>query len=273
MHTYLVLDLNFLRSDSLKEMLHSQPELKFVLPDLAFFETAKSSNRELTIKLNLEAISLAPNRVYVSRALSDCLYYELHNRLPVVGHMINQDATKFARKLLNAIATGVSNAEYVQVIADTHNHLPAMRRDYLDHDANKIRSMDLVTETKQSMTPDFASRLRGLRVTTEEKIDFILAKAPSLLVGVLKDNDFSLEKANRLLRQKPMLLRYFFVKLWACLCWEEQGRIECLGAAKVTNDLIDHEYVLTATFFHGILSNEPAVNDAYAAVNQLLARF
>ena len=69
-----------------------------------------------------------------------------------------------------------------------------------------------------------------------------------------------------------MILRYFYVKLWACLSWEKQGRIENINAGKVTNDLIDHEYVLAATFFNGVLSNDKAVTDAYAAVSQLLTR-
>lgn len=236
------------------------------------FEMAKSRNRELTIKLSLEILAQQPSRVFVSRALSDCLTYELHSKVAVVGHLIDRDATNFLRRILAAIATGFPNSEYDQVISDPENHMSGMRRDYLDHDANKSRSLELVDETKRSMTAEFAKRLRGSRATTREKIDFIYEKAPSLLAGVLEDNGFSRQKAIQLFRQKPMLLRYFFVKLWACLSWEEQGRIQGLGPAKVSNDLIDHEYVLAATFFNGVLSDEPAVNEAYAVVQELLAR-
>jgi len=158
------------------------------------------------------------------------------------------------------------------VIADPQNHISGMKRDYLDHAANKARSLELVEETKRSMNGEFAKRLRGSRAALDEKLDFIHEKAPSLLVGVLEENGFSRGQAIRLYRKRPMLLRYFFAKLWACLSWEEQGRIEGLGPAKVSNDLIDLEYVLAATFFDGVLSDEPAVNDAYAAVHQLLAR-
>ena len=147
-----------------------------------------------------------------------------------------------------------------------------MQRDYLNHDANKSMAIELVDETKRSMTTEFAKKLRGSRATKCEKIVFIKNLAPKLLVGVLEDNGFSRQNAIRMLRQKPMLLRYFFVKLWACLSWEEQGRIEGLGPAKVSNDLIDHEYVLAATFFDGVLTDEPAVNEAYSAVQKLLAQ-
>lgn len=236
------------------------------------FEMAKSRNRELTIKLSLGILALEPNRVFVSRALSDCLNYELNHKVAVVGHLIDRDATNFLRKILVSIATGFPNSEYDQMISDPQNHMSGMKRDYLDHDANKSRSLELVDETKRTMTTEFAKRLRGSHATKREKIDFIYEKAPSLLVGVLQDNGFSRQKAIRLFQQKPMILRYFLVKLWACLSWEVQGRIEGLGPAKLSNDLIDHQYILTATFFNGLLSDEPAVNEAYAVVQELLAR-
>lgn len=120
------------------------------------------------------------------------------------------------------------------------------------------------------MTTEFAKRIRGARASFDERIAFIQEKTPSLLTGVLGENGFSHGKAINLIRKKPMLLRYFYVKLWTCLVWEEQGRLEGLEPKKVSNDLIDHEYVLAATFFHGVLSDEPKVNEAYEAVSRLL---
>jgi len=269
---FLVVDQNQLRSESLRVKVLGEPQTRFVLPDLAMFEMAKSTNRELTLKLSLEILAQDSGRVFVSRALSDCLQYELQQQNAVVGHLIDRDGTKFLRKLLTAVASKVPNAEFEQVISDPEGHVAGLRRDYLDHDANKSRSVELVEETKRGMSTEFAKRVRGSKATFEEKLDFIYEKAPSLLVGVLEDNEFSRGKAVRLLRQRPMLLRYFYLKLWACLCWEEQGRIEGLGPPKVSNDLIDHEYVLAATFFSGVLSDEPAVNEAYRAVTHLLAR-
>ena len=271
-HQYLVVDQNFLRTDALRDMLRAQRQIRIVLPDLAMFEMAKSTNRKLTINQSLSIVAEEPGRVFVSHALGHCLSYELKNGVAVDGHMLDQKATKFLRKLLNAVSTGIRNPEYDGVIDDPENHVSGMKRDYLDHTANKARSLELLDVTKRSMTGEFAKRLRGSRATVDEKLDFIYEKAPSLLVGVLEENGFSREKATRFYRKKPMILRYFFAKLWACLSWEEQGRIEGLSPAKVSNDLIDHQYVLAATYFDGVLSEEPAVNEAYAAVQQLLAR-
>jgi hypothetical protein len=123
----------------------------------------------------------------------------------------------------------VSNAEFERVIEDPEDHLSDLKRDYLDHQSNKQSSLELVEATKREMTDEFAKRIRGKRATWEEKIAFVREKAPSLLVHVLSDNGFTREKAVTLARKKSMLLRYFYVNLWACLDWEEQGRLEGLG--------------------------------------------
>ena len=120
------------------------------------------------------------------------------------------------------------------------------------------------------MSVEFAKRVRGSQATREEWLDFVRMKALSLVAGVLQDNGFSLQRAMVFIRTRPMLVRYFYLKVWTCLVWEEQGRLEGLGEKKVSNDLLDHEYVLAATFFDGVLSNEPKVNDAYSAVKLLL---
>lgn len=270
--SYIVVDQNQLRSQALRDRFVQEPHTRFVLPDLGMFEMAKSSNRALTLRLSLEVLSLQPSRVYVSRALGDCLRYELTRTIPVVGHVIDTNGTRFFRRVLAAVASGVSTPEYDRVLADPEGHVGGMRRDYLDHESNKRRMLELVEETKQAMPREFAQRLRAAQVSASEKVAFIREKAPSLLLDILADNGITRGKAERFIGQKPMLLRYMFLKLWACLCWEEQGRIDGLSAAKVSNDLIDHEYVLAATFFDGILSAESNVNEAYKAVTTLISR-
>lgn len=271
-HTYLVVDINFLHSQALRDRLCSQPDIRLVLPDLAMFEMSKSSNREFTFKRSLGIMAQEPNRVFVSRALGDCLSYELNRKVAVVGHLVDREATVFVRRLLSAVATGIRNAEYDQVIEDPQNQLLGMVHDYLNHTTNKTRLAELVDATKLLMTTEFSKRLRSASVTRQEKLDFIYEKAPSLLVDMLKENGFSREKAICLLRQKPMILRYCYLKLWECLLSEQKGRLKNRREKDISNDLIDHEYVLTATFFNGVLSHDGAVNDAYAAVSQILSR-
>lgn len=269
-HVYLVVDQNYLRDPQFEQLLATTSNTRIVVPDLAMFEMTKSDERELTIRLSLAILARHRHRVFVSRAIAECLKYELERAQPVSGHMLYREATQFLRRILHAVATGVTNAEFERVIHDPQNHISDLKRDYLDHDSNKRRSLELVEATKLEMSPEFASRLRGKLASWEEKIAFVREKGLSLLLGVLQENNFSRERALNFARRKPMLLRYFYANLWACLSWEEYGRLEGMGPKKVSNDLLDSEYVLSATFFDGILSCEPRVNEAYVATVQMI---
>lgn len=268
---YLVVDQNYLRTESLRAILTEQHDIRIVLPDMAMLEMTKSDKRELTVQQSLQALACHPSRIFVSRATSECLKYELENGCPVTGHLCFREATQFLRSVLLAVATGTPTEEYLRVVKDPEDHLSGLKQDYLSHHVNKERSLELVDATKREMSNEFAKRVRGARATHEERLAFVREKAPSLLFDVLLDNGFRREKARGLIRRKPMLLRYFYVKLWACLEWEEQGRLEGMAGKKISNDLLDHEYILAATFFDGVLSDEPRVNKAYQAVSALLA--
>jgi hypothetical protein len=266
---YFVVDQNYLRSFELESRLAADPHLQVVLPDMAMLEMTKSDKRELTVRLSLEILSRYRNRVYVAFSISEALRLELDSKRPITDHMLFREATTFIRKVLEAVATGIDNDEILRIIQDPENCLLDLKRDYLNDEVNKSKSLSLVEATKCEMPREFAMRLRGKRATEEERLLFVAEKAPSLLVSVLADNGFSREKAIMFLRKKPMLLRYFYLKVLASLNWEEMGRLESLSAPKVSNDLLDHEYILTATFFDGLLSDEPRANEAYQTVSKL----
>ena len=268
---YLVVDQNYLRSEDIKRIAATQPEVCFVLPDLAMLEMTKSDRRELTIRLSLETLSKCPSRVFVARALGESLRYELTTRRPVVGHLIFREATQFIRRVLCAIAANSSNADLARVLNDPENHVADLERDYLDHPSNKARALELVAATKGSMSAAFVKRVRSAKATNGELLSFVANTARSLLIDVLEESGFSRQKAIKFARKKPMLLRYFYLKVWACLDWEKLGWLESVSAAKVSNELLDHEYILAATFFDGVLSNEQSVIDGYHAVTQLLS--
>lgn len=268
---YLVVDQNFLRADELRSQLVSDPSLCIVLPDLAFLEITKNERWELTLRLSLAVLAAYRQRVFVGRSVSESLRYELGHGKPVTGHMTHREATRYVREILASVESGTEGEGIARIRSNPDNHLQELQRDYLDHGANKLHASKLVDATKLLAPSAFAKRVRGSRASREERLEFLAKQAPSILVGVLMDNGFSRERAISFARKKPMLLRYFYLKMWASIDWLEMGRLEGLGEKKVTNDLLDHEYVLTATFFDGVLSKERKVNDAYHDLMHLLS--
>ena len=260
---YVVVDQNVLRKDALKELLVSSADTQFVIPDLAFLEMTKSVQWEQTLRGSFAILSTVRSRVVVSRSVGDALKTELAKRAPIGGKMLHDEATVFIRDILQSIRDGSTGRGVERIRDDPENHRGALAKDHLDHDSNKAQLNGLIASTKSMLPGEFAKRLRAKKVKPDERLDVIFQVATALLPDILIDAGFTKEKARALMKQKPMLLRYMYLKAWQCLNWIEMGGFESLPSNKVTNDQLDHEYILMATFFHGLLSEEPRVNQAY----------
>lgn len=269
---YVVVDQNVLRKEALRDLVVSSRATQFVVPDLAFLELTKSLQWEKTLRGSFEILSTSSSRVVVSHSVGYALKVELTQRTPVNGRMLDQEATGFVRDILHSVRDGSAGHGIAQIKSDPENHRGALAKDHLDHDSNKTRLNDLIASTKSMLPGEFAKRLRSKKVESSERLDVIFQVATTLLPGILVDSGFTDNKARALMKRKPMLLRYMYLKAWQCLNWIEMGGFESLSSRKVTNDQLDHEYILTATFFHGLLSEEARVNQAYQDLLELIHR-
>lgn len=108
-------------------------------------------------------------------------------------------------------------------------------------------------------------------MSADERLELIRDSAPLLLRPFFEQARFSKNTAHRFLRKKPIALRFIYLKMWLCLDWIARGGFDSLPAHKVTNDLLDHEYVLLATFFDGYLSNDERAIRAYSDITSILS--
>lgn len=270
-HQYLVADQNVLRSEELETQLSSNPMLCIVLPDASFIEMTKNEQWELTLRLSLAVLSKYLQRVFVSRAVSESLNYELDHKRPVNGHMLFPEATRFVREILMAVANGTDGEGIARIRSTPDSQLQRFKQDYFNHLKNKEQAMSFVDAAKSIATTEFTERARSRLLSREERLELMASRVPSVLTGVLSDYGFTREKAILFLRKKPLVLRYFYLKMWASIDWLEMDRLEGLGEKKVTNDFLDHEYIVTATFFNGVFSHEPRVKNAYQDMMHLIS--
>lgn len=269
---YIVVDQNVLRNNVLRERLSSDKTAQFVIPDLAFLEMNKSPQWEQTLRTSLAILSTEKNRVFVSRSVGDALRVELTTKVPVNGKMLYREATNFVREILQSVNDGSVGHGIARIKNDPDNHREALEKDHLNHESNKALLAGLIASTKSMLDTHFAKRLRSDKVSQNERLDIIFQVATALLPQLLANYGFTREKSHMFMKRKPMLLRYMYLKVWHCLNWIEMGGFESLPSEKVTNDQLDHEYILTATFFHDLLSEEVRVNQAYRDVLLLLHR-
>lgn len=271
---YIVLDQNVLRSLELAELVTMNASVHFVLPDLAFFEMTKNRQSwEHTLALSLKILAPYRNRVHVAKSVSEALRMELARKVPVAGHMLYSDASSFARGVLHSVYHNTDGSELQAIRLDPTDNYGGMVNDYLNHSENKGRLADLIGTTKEMLPEGFEKQMRSRQVSREERLEMMRSIVPPLLAEILyQDFGFSLEKAWGFIKQKPMVLRYMYLKLWLCFDWLSKGGFHSLGSDKVTNDLLDHEYILTATYFNGLLSKEGRVKEAYQDMKELLSR-
>ena len=271
---YFVVDQNYLRTLELETLLAADPSVRVILPDLAFLEMAKGEHQELTVRQNLRVLAQFPGRVKVARSVGQALRQELDTRKATSGLMAPIASTKIVREVLGCLAADPETAAIKRLLDQPTAHVDWLKRTFLDDEDNKSRALLLVEAIKIDTGAAFARDVRSAKASFEDRLDFVAEQGPSKLLSALTGSKigFPLEKARIFLRSKSMLLRYFYLNLWNALDWEAMGRLEGLSPKKVTNDYMDREYVLSATYFDGLLSKDRQVSAAFKALKLLLLR-
>ena len=263
MKQFIVVDQNYLRNEELKDLLQSDPSVVIVLPHVALLEMLKTSQWKTIMQHSLEILSSVSRRVYVSISIGVAIRRELNYGRTVNGHLIDRPITKWFRGLLREVATGQEGAK-TEMIA---GKILAFQRQVVEEELNGKVNKAKLQELIQTLEPPVLSEelwkdFRAGRVSADQRRKIIIEAAPHVLDFFLQAQ-FSANKAKVFLKQQPVVLRYTYSRLWLCLWWLARGGIESAKENTITNDVIDQQYVITATFFNGILSKDARVNEAF----------
>jgi hypothetical protein len=275
---FIVLDQNKLREHRAPEvaaLLRTSHRTQFVLTDVAFIEMTKNpANREQIVKESLGMLAPHYARVHIAKSLGHALSYELKARAPSTNQMMYKEATQFARGVLRSVVSqDVLGMELQRVLSDQDEHHQAIAKDYFNHPSNKCRVAEQIKLMKVALSADFQRRLRAGQVSRDERLVALHTRAPGILHAIMVQRwKVPAPVAWRLVKSQPMLLRYFYSRMWLSIDWIRFGGFESLPAEKVSNDLIDHDYILTATCFDGLISAEKRVMEAYKDLQALLLK-
>lgn len=269
---FVVIDQNILRKPFLETLLVDEPDLRIILPDMAFLEMTKTAEWESTLRNSLATLAKFPRRVHVCLSINEALGIELTSLQPMHARMMFPAATEFIRDLLDGIETGRGSASLERIRKNPGGHLNELIQQHLDHDENKDRLLSLIESTSTMLPEETQKRLRSRKVDDEERLQIIFNIGTELLPGVLESRDIDRAAAINFMTKKPIVLRYLFLKAWRCLRWLGDGGIDTRPAPAVTNDELDDQYILAATCFGGLLSWERASNEAYRDLRRIVAK-
>jgi hypothetical protein len=218
-------------------------------------------------------LSEYPLRVHVSKGLQDCFNHEWITQASTAKSVMFREHRQSLRNLLRAVAGEVTGAGGLErILLDPDGHHKVLKGQYLDHAANKSRQESNISAVYEMLPAKVTKDLRAKRVSRADRVDIISKLAPLLLGKELYRKHVSVNKIWSFIKTKPMLLREYYSVVWLAIDWIGAGGIEGAAREKITNDLIDHEYVITATCFDGIVSGEGRVRDAYADFMMLLSK-
>lgn len=268
---FIVVDQNMLRKQLLETLLFDHADLQIVLPDLAFLEMTKSAEWESTLRNSLAILAKYPRRLHVCLSVNEVLGLELRALRPISTRIIFPEASKFMREVLRGFHVDMGSTSLDRLRQEIGEHVDELTQQHLDHDVNKAGLFNLIETTSDMLDAETEHRLRAGKLTGEQLVLLIQSLAERVIPGILKEQGMEQASLARFIGRRPMVLRYVYLKVWRCVRWLALGGFQDRTPAAVTNDLMDDQYILSATYFHGLLSLENSVNEAYRSLQSILA--
>jgi hypothetical protein len=272
MRTYVV-DANMLQSPELENRLRADATSTFVLPDVAILEMCKHENCQLTMKLALKAFAQRSDRVVASLSTGEVFNRELKSFMAISrATVLSESYTDFMRSLIEDLAKGDDRLD--AAIQDQFGQARAklLTRD-LDATAAKNSTGELLRIMRRALTPNIVKALRKPDLGREKFLTYIQFIAEFFFQHMLT-KDFNIGKnfGRRFIAHRPMYLRHFYMTARRCLiAIRNGGDISNMKPESELNHQLDQDYVLIASYFDGVISNDKQVNEGYRDLMTIIA--
>ena len=268
--TYVV-DQGWMRSPDLSSIIASEPQSRFVIPDVAMVEMSKSGNWEGTMRPSLKNLYPAVSRTFMSLSVGEGLQIELKQRRSIERDLLPRDFTDFLRGLISELAENREGPTFKRMRADFNAVLAdLLKNDLLESDA-KPRLTGLVQPWISGLKPETLSILR--RQPEDRRFRQCLAQSNAAIFSqkIAKENGMSDEEADAYLSSQPLLLRYVYAFTRHALRWAIHSGWSNVEAGKAMNHFLDQDYVLIGSFFDELLTKDGEARQAYEDLKIMLS--
>ena len=267
-----VVDMNVLESGLIGSTIATDQHAKFVIPDVAVVEMCKNQHWLITMMRALRAFDGHENRVLATPSISELLSTEGQAVRPLTpDQVVSQTYTAFVRKLIIDLASGRADKDI-----DLQNRVESARSNLATADLNanqaKRRTSQYLEILKNRLPRSVLKTIRSRRVEMRDllalahmmtysitprrlQIDYRLSKDDASILSDSSSSNFRLDY---------LMIRH------ALLTLRDGGDISTMKAATELNHQIDQEYVLIASHFGHLLSNDKRVSDAFSDLLRML---
>ena len=254
-----VLDANYLRSPELATRMNAEPQAKFVIPDVAMLELCKGPEWQSTVRQSLATVSKCPDRILMSIDIRDAWAYELWYKRPITEEILPKEFQTFIRSVLKDVAAGTSNngiATIASTIVPAQSEICANEL----NDAKNQYSLEGRTNIiKEALGRELLRSLKNRLPSDTERLKLILRFSTDLLHTHLEKEGWCKNKVRVFIRTKPLILRCNILHVRHAMEWAINNGLNSMPPRKMTNDVLDQDYVIIASYFDAILSKEKKV--------------
>lgn len=263
MPRHLVLDQNYLRFEGLTQLISAEPDAIFILPDVALIEMCKGEKWRQVMRSSLAFLSKIPDNVRLSLCVGEAIRKESATFTSIEGRLLPDEFNDFKNSFLMDVAENKSSPRGLDLIAARiESAQQDFRDDELNHAKNHEKNLKLNSKIKAGLGSKLIKALRNRRITQDARLTIICELAQKLLQDFLLTEGLSKQHASDFISQKPLLLRYYILLVQQDIEWIKVGGLESQPAERITNNLMDQDYVLIGSFFDALLSRDGRVVDA-----------
>lgn len=212
-----------------------------VVTDMALAEMMKSQQWESTTKRSLQILSEDPALVACSKAIGPLMKEEFDSGEPA-SSILDEEVSEKVRHLLGEVRNGDgSTLEHVRKVIQDARELG--QRQHFDHTRNKAQLTQIVRSWKEDLSAD---DLRAVRRGDEERIRELLSNGEmqGTCINALVGAGYERSLAIRLTMDPSVTSHEFLTFVAIGLRWLDG--IEGADEKKITNDLADKDYIVTA---------------------------
>lgn len=258
MHNFIVIDQNFLQLEELRHILSSSEDGQcFVITDTAMMEIMK--NGAETYEWSLKIISDYSGKIYVSLSPSEIPKNELITKVPC-KNIISSERTDEFRKILHEIRAGIYGTARAKADTDIPVAIQSVAENQLNHKKNKTVLMNMYKAISDDLGLDCCKGLRKGLINKKLQYEYIIKQVVKSMKTTLSDNGFTNKEMDAFIKKDSFLYRQKALFGWRCINWVAECGLENLLEKKATNELMDLDYIIIATYGQGILSKEKSFN-------------
>jgi hypothetical protein len=265
-----VIDTGCLRRPELLFGLHHSTDMdRFILADTAVMEVMKNNEWETTAKSSFDIISRYPKNIWLAKAPGDLMSAELATGQETL-EVISPELTTGFRSLVSEIISGVDGPGMTFARANVAAAQNDLAQQQLNHAENlkglkaafeDVKNSLRITAYKNIPDPDQKEMVRLHRIKT---------LAQTAVKGLVNLEGKPADLGNALANGRGILLRYHIGFYCLGFKWAVNNGLDSFPAEKATNELMDLDHALIATYFDVIQTREASVREMRDDILQVL---